>query len=500
QEEQNLMRRARLWKSIIFSSIGKNAYPYCLYIRILHLKNLDYLLRDLLLADCENFMHNFFEAETARFTFGIQLLPSKETLKGFVLGRRNVVKLIGDIIIAYADNAVKKLKITSSLERLSWMHLGNTPINWISQLSNLKTLQLEDVCSFHPDLAKAIMECCPKFCNLKLKTYPLPSPEEIAFFFQELKKNTLKKLHLYLYSECDDNLLLALNHHAESIIDLKISCSDFSITSELYLLWDCKILTSLQLSTPAEVTENEPPLASPEWIADWISSCRSLRGLSIGDLDDGVAILTHVFTKERIRLQKLALHGLKFVETEKFTKALSTQTSLEYLNLSAQKLQAYITFLYLGVHQEHEMIDNLTCSLVSLTELKHLHLCLGHEFCHMDSIIHLVSHLLKLEKFSFYSRACTDEIWPAMANLRLLNALTIEGFCKFSLKGVLGFIDTLHATNKGMKLKIFEIQSHFHGRITLEHESITQQKSIISQLLYDKVRGSFEITPFCYGK
>lgn len=46
QQERVLLKWARLWRTIILSSLGKTLYPYSRYIRTLNLQDLGELLQD----------------------------------------------------------------------------------------------------------------------------------------------------------------------------------------------------------------------------------------------------------------------------------------------------------------------------------------------------------------------------------------------------------------------------------------------------------------------
>ena len=46
QEERIFRKWARLWRTIILSSLGKTLYPYSQYIRTLNLRDLEELLTD----------------------------------------------------------------------------------------------------------------------------------------------------------------------------------------------------------------------------------------------------------------------------------------------------------------------------------------------------------------------------------------------------------------------------------------------------------------------
>lgn len=45
-KERIFMKWARLWRTIILSSLGKTSYPYSRYIRTLNLRDLEELLQD----------------------------------------------------------------------------------------------------------------------------------------------------------------------------------------------------------------------------------------------------------------------------------------------------------------------------------------------------------------------------------------------------------------------------------------------------------------------
>ena len=97
---ENSRKWALLWKSIIRSSLGTTAYPYCLYIRSLDLVNLDLLLNDVLFqrgvqdSVFSDDMSQFLDAEETpkrRRTQGGQVIPKR-------LNMDNIMNLVGESI------------------------------------------------------------------------------------------------------------------------------------------------------------------------------------------------------------------------------------------------------------------------------------------------------------------------------------------------------------------------------------------------------------------
>lgn len=123
--KQYKMRWALLWKSLIRSSMGKTAYPYCLYIRSFDLRNLEYLLDDSQFR--ETAMQDFFADEMASLCQTKGTTTQKKTRKGKALqvqlNTPLIIELIGELITTYVSEAAYRDKATVALEDIAGSEL-----------------------------------------------------------------------------------------------------------------------------------------------------------------------------------------------------------------------------------------------------------------------------------------------------------------------------------------------------------------------------------------
>ncbi|KAI1002501.1 hypothetical protein K3495_g5698 [Podosphaera aphanis] len=411
--------------------------------------------------------------------------------------------------------AGKRSEAKGNLQSLTWRIDGKSLTKWISQLPNLKSLAIH-VKSLPnlESLGKTISGNCPELQNMKLFIYGggKELDNNLAIFLEELKQNSLRKLfivHEKFSREKDyfqmgphfmetqrefteeryfaDKTLLSLNHHAASLRYLKLCYLQTSATEMLHLIRVCKSLVSLQFSLfhnkDLKKTDNDLFQA----IVNWICNCRGLRELSVGNSLDGTAILVQVCSKDWIQLKKLEILKLSRAHRKDFYRALSSQTSLEYLRLrgdtSDARSKGYAADTFLGD------VNDFTSALNDLKNLKHLDIILDNGSNNIFKVIKLQSYLPKtLEEFIFGCNDNTDDLWPAMAELHNLKALTIKNLSKFSYQQILAFVNALHSTNKGIVIYI-EAESH---RFPITKD----QKSIIQSSLSARVGGNFEIEPY----
>jgi hypothetical protein len=78
----------------------------------------------------------------------------------------------------------------------------------------------------------------------------------------------------------------------------------------------------------------------------------------------------------------------------------------------------------------------------------------------------------------------TDEIWPAVSNLRNLRILTFQAMTSFKFTGLLGYIGTLSEGNSGLLLSVMNSTS--------ECDLTETERTVIRDALANKVDGKFE--------
>ncbi|KAI0995621.1 hypothetical protein K3495_g12559 [Podosphaera aphanis] len=339
------LRRTRLWKSIILSSVGETAYPYCLYIQSLNLK------LECLIDDARNYsgkdLDFFFEAGMARFirfkaTSNDPSILSERSVSDIDLPKTS--ELIGVSILSYISEAAKQSGTILNLIHLRWYNDAGMLTGWISQMSNLITLEITSRnTSDLEDLARAISDNCSEFQRLTVMVNSQTEREKEdkipAQFLSRLKQKTLRHFATYPvdiileYVHCSVGLrkLVSLNHHAETLSSLMLYGVNRMTFEILFLLNACKNLTRIWLLVLRSLELRRSETGGQRFVG-WICSCRSLRDLSMRNLSTITDILTPALSKDCIRHQKLDISLVDFTDNE-FFAILSTQIALKHLNI-----------------------------------------------------------------------------------------------------------------------------------------------------------------------
>jgi hypothetical protein len=145
EQKRTISKWALQWRSIVRSSLGSTAYPYCLYIRSLDLRNLADLLAEPLFRDAA--LDNFFADDMAKFLKSQETPIKKKTRasKKPVYQRINiplVLDLVGESITSFVSESASKNKGTVALEDLAGEISATALQSWASRLSRLKGLTL----------------------------------------------------------------------------------------------------------------------------------------------------------------------------------------------------------------------------------------------------------------------------------------------------------------------------------------------------------------------
>lgn len=449
------------WKSITRSSLGNTAYPYCLWMRSLDLRNLKDLLEDNLFRETQEM---FFADDMTGF-LKLPETPMKLKVRGAKAKKRLdiqlVLELIGESITSFIAESASQNKATVAVEDLSGDIRATVLPKWVSRLSKLKSMTLWDGAVLSASVADAIANNCHVFDDLTFYSCLSDADNDLAAFFSGLNQNTLRSFAALSAGSVGPQSLLSLNHHAQSLKKLKLDGLKIDAIKNLSYLQGCDRLESLEISDAdgvinLETTENDVYLE----VVAWLGKCSNLRELLLRNFLSGPAILTEVCLSNNIRLQKLQVTSYPMVGNRDFHKALSHQTTLESLELRADPEGAF-----------RDDIDDLITSISRLTKLKYLNLLSTSDYFRTQEILTLVSQLHDLEELWFGGYDVTDDIWHGMAGLHYLRALNIHAVTSFSSDGMLAYISTLQDTNQGMLLSVMA-QSPEHGLTEVEEATI----------------------------
>jgi hypothetical protein len=451
-QKQLITKWALLWKSIIRSSMSSTAYPYCLYIRTLDLRNLTNLLDDTMFWWYANEM--FFSDDMTRF-LEHQESPAKKIKtrtgkKKQVAGRFNIPALldvVGELITSFVFDSAANLGYKTALEDMTGQLSTTALQRWTGRLANLKSMTLYDGSVLDRTVADSIFRQCPKFDDLTF-LYSLPRDrkidQQLSSFFSGLQPNSLRSFSALSANEVGPETLLALNHHSSSLRYLTLDGLNGEALRNLSLLQGCDQLESLDLHDHSfidlEKTENDIFL---ELVA-WLGRCNRLRKLKLVSLTNAPSILTSVCLMNNIRLRSLEVHGYILDHNQDFHRALSHQTSLETLDLKADPEGS-----------SRVDIDCLVDSICCLKNLKELRLAPDTaDYFQTGAIVKLASHLLNLENFSICGFDIGDGIWKPIAGLCHMRMLSIYGLSHFTEQGILRYVSWLQDSNKGLVLGI----------------------------------------------
>lgn len=103
-QRNTVSKWALMWKSIIGSSIGITAYPYCLYIRVLDLRNLADLIMDPVFQNVA--LDSFFDGYMAQFLTGQEAPVKKKTrLRKNTYPRLDVPVILNVPVVPHPHNS-----------------------------------------------------------------------------------------------------------------------------------------------------------------------------------------------------------------------------------------------------------------------------------------------------------------------------------------------------------------------------------------------------------
>ncbi|CAG8970878.1 hypothetical protein HYALB_00000857 [Hymenoscyphus albidus] len=458
EDFRNRVKRkwALLWKSIVRSSLGATYLPYALYIKVLDLRNLVELLQDLWFRRIG--FEFFFVDDMAKFLIHIDKLPpAKKTRTG---GKKTaytdadqqlILNAVGESITSFVYDSAVKGGFEAALEDIAGDISTVSLSRWAGKLSKLKSMTLWNGSALNSAVATSIASKCFGFNDLSFLYY-IPGDDSmdsgdtrLASFFSSLRADSLESFGALDAKQIGPETILSLNHHSASLKSLKLLEMDIQGLKNLNLLKGCDKLHSLELTTARtasyvdlEATENDVFLE----VIDWMGKCANLQDIHFALLS-GPAILTHVCMASGLRLRSITVTDCSLVNNQNFHKALSHQTSLEKLTLTADPEGAF-----------GDDIEVLVSSICQLKKLKELQLVNTSDFFSSHHITRLASNLLNLETFYFSGYDVGDQIWDAMAGLARLQSIYTFGVTSFTREGILKFIDMLKPSNRGLVLAI----------------------------------------------
>ncbi|EMD89199.1 hypothetical protein COCC4DRAFT_138837 [Bipolaris maydis ATCC 48331] len=451
-----------LWRSIVASSLGATLFPYCRYIRSLDFRDLGYLLED-----------DQFRAKISKQFFAgpLKQFEKTETLTN-IKGKKFTRIKTADVIDAIGEVVTQH---TPTLEVISGELQPGALVRWTPRLPRLQSLELWDGKPLEDELVHAsIYEHCPHFNSLMIYTWrSTNNDQKFAKFLSSMRPNTLQTLQTISDVEAGAETFLALNNHGKSLEDLRLCVTKDSIP-HLALLKGCTALKTLRIedihgTVDLEATENDVFLET----ISWLQKCSNLQRLSFSKLQSGAAIITPVLLEEKIQLSSLEIDSYTLKDHKSFHQALvHQQSSLRVLFLSGDTEGMF-----------RDDLDILVESLRQLRQLRDLHLILP-EVLRDDHLKTIVADLFLLEDLYVSGLELNDDVLPHLASLPNLRTVTISGISKFTMDGLLDFIDRLGPGNQGIRLSVDMADTD-----TLLPD---EQLALVKDNLMEKTGGTFE--------
>ncbi|MCJ1306670.1 hypothetical protein MMC25_000313 [Agyrium rufum] len=459
------LKWACLWRSMILSTLGETMYPYSNYIRSLNFKDLEKLLED---SRCRGrARNNLFGGSLEQFDVANVIQDRSRH------AAKHHSRLDNAPILAAVGEAMTKQ--TPMVEELAGDITAESLRSWIPRLQRLQFLSLWSGESLTGGLGKLINAHCPAFGALEFFSWNSTMvDEDMSTFLKDLQSNSLTSIQSYSRCEMGNQTFTALQTHCTSLRELKLGQVSTEIMMAMPLLNTCKNLETLSLTAYSITYDFET--AAPNTIDKlilWLKSCKKLTNITLKQIRHATTLVTPVLMDPEIRLSSLELEGYKGRDAKDFHGALSNQTQLETLLLKGDSED----FLW----DDMNFLVNSVSKLTTLTDLQLREISEGF----MDSQVRpLVQPLSQLEELWISGYALTDAIFEDIKNLKQLRRLEILATSRFTVEGLLDYIEGLGSGNQGLILGIAVAE--------FEYSLSEEAESLVRESLFAKVEGRFD--------
>ncbi|KAK4541173.1 hypothetical protein LTR36_008247 [Oleoguttula mirabilis] len=470
-----VMKWSILWRTIILSALGKTLYPYCRHLRELDLRDLSNLIDRL---DETRFRakvtKQFFAGDLARFHF-VGAPPGKG--RAARLDSKKILLAVGDEITKHAPLLEGLSEPTSSDVLISALPA------WTPRLAHLRSLQFWDGKLLADETIRNLLHAhCPRLHALQLYTCTnADSDHHLAAFIGGMQQNTLTSLENNNFCSIGPETCLALNHHGESLTELKLGLEEGGMLA-LALLKDCTALedlkiTALRQSVDLKATQHEVFVD----IVEWLKHCTRLRSIAFDGMISAPDLLLPVLLNKDVTLASLeisAKEGSMYVvkDHRDFHRALGEQTSLKSLHLRADPDPI-----------SRDDMDILLDALCSLQNLRELNLYRISDYFSDQHIGQLARRLSRLENLYIGGYGISDSVLANIARLEYIKSVTFAGITSFTVDGLLEFVDQLPEGKSGLVVSVE----------AAEPESMIseERQDVVREALATKVDGRFEYQP-----
>lgn len=457
-----------MWRSIILSSVGVTAYPYCLWLKSLGLSDLEQLLRDV--AVNPRLRPKFFEGPMEEFEILSQ--TSKTRAGKPVLEWQQIVEKVGEAITKFAKDAADEENKALQLTSLEGANLPTPLLTvWTSRLSTLTTLKVRDGSVLTEEVAISLRENCPGFKDLTCFNLRGSTVDEnMGAVFRALKENSLENFAVLSSNEIGYDALDGLMQHSASLRTLTLSSLQNAALPFLQLLNKCPYLESLEiesaLASPPSVWApgDKDPLIE---VSRWLQECKHLRRLTIKNLGGASQLLSEVMKSSFLQLKELEVRLID--DEEAFYTALGHQVDLETL-----------MFRSMAEVNDNNGVrhDTFMDSICACRKLKDFNVMLFEPLqLTPDDLVQIKECLPSLESLGFDGELLTDTIWGPLSGMRSLTNISINGLSRFTFRGIKSFIEAVktEGPRPNFRLYIMNQQSDQEARITSSQETALQK-------------------------
>ncbi|KAI1378398.1 hypothetical protein F4677DRAFT_413130 [Hypoxylon crocopeplum] len=426
---------SRMWKSIILSSIGGTAYPYCIYVNVLSIGGLEACL--IYIDRHKNIRDFFFDGPMGRFLLmqkGHQ--PTETPLP--LLNSTAIANKCADAITVYIKRQAGNIPSAQALEHLEGMHFYRHRLPTLAaRLSTLVSLHVVDGTTLSIEAASAIFQFCPKFIDLTCTFYQSSTADEdLAAFFQMLRHNSLQRFQLLGQNMIGGKALTSLNAHATS---LRILCL-FSLSPEamkaINSLPTCTALEWLQIENDphnqVNLADTESGKSMLKEVRAWICNCKSLQLLQLSHVLNALPIVREVLRAPDIRLKSLIVNDFLWEKEEDNTAtwdALALQDGLAALTLGSRQGTSMGQIIERG--------SPLAQSICKLKNLRLLNLI--SSFVMKSAVQSFAEELPRMAELSFNGEITDDSILPSLTIPPELTLLDIYTLSTFTYQGLHDF-------------------------------------------------------------
>lgn len=460
-QERIRIKWAALWRSILLSSLEKTLFPYSQFIRVLRLEDLQELLQGVF--NVKRVAATLFNGDVTKYRV------DKTTKKGnfVVIDACATVNRVAKVITQHSP----MLEEFSGHQQLDGSILAES-LSKVPQLKTLRVIRGEALEGIGPLLRVH----CPSFNTLSFYGWQHPeADQQLADLLAELRPNSLKSFEVHSTSNIGAKSYAALNHHSESLKELKLNDIKPEAVAGLSLLRECTGLQTLLLSelVPGTVDLKKQHKESFQEIIAWLRECRDLRSLTIRNFPSGPALLQTLLTESQIKLTRLEVEKYTMAESKEFHQALAQQPTLQHLSLWGEGSQSM---------SDNDALVDALCQLGNLTEVRLREV--SDKFFNSD-ITRLARSLSKLEAFWTSGSSFTDEIWRHMAGLKSLRLLEFNALTHFTTSGIVDFVTSLSEGNRGLALVLM-----------MQDKSCDiseDDQTLIKQIIEATLDGSFQI-------